>query len=129
MADEDRELFLDILREGTTPFDRFVSRGDLEDVIDIPMSRSAIDRSIFRSVAQTQLDQSTRMVPILGEAGAGKTHAYWAYKDKERKMKSEDADVDYQVPTGWTEVYVQSPTAANRKILNFRVIQKQISQI
>lgn len=118
MADEDRELFLDILREGTTPFDRFVSRGDLEDVIDIPMSRSAIDRSIFRSVAQTQLDQSSRMIPIIGEAGSGKTHAYWAYKDKERKMKSDDAETDYQGPTGWTVVYVPSPPAAIRILLH-----------
>lgn len=118
MADEDRELFLDILREGTTPFDRFVSRGDLEDVIDIPMSRSSIDRSIFRSVAQTQLDQSTRMIPILGEAGAGKTHAYWAYKDKERKMKAAEEGIDYQGPTGWTVVYVPSPPAAIRILLH-----------
>ena len=86
ITEEEKELYLEVLREGATPFDRFVSRGDIEDVIDIPRTRQTIDRNVFRAVQQTQLDQSTRLIPILGSAGTGKTHAYWAYKDRERKM-------------------------------------------
>ena len=120
ISDEDRELYLDILREGATPFDRFVSRGDLEDVIDIPQSRKSIDRIIFRSVSQTQLDQSTRMIPILGSAGSGKTHTFWAYKTLETKSKTESSESEsaYQGPKGWTIVYVPSPPAAIRILLH-----------
>ncbi|MCP4760267.1 MAG: hypothetical protein GY870_00700 [archaeon] len=122
LTEEDKELYLDVLREGATPFDRFVSRGDIEDLIDIPNSRKLIDRTIYRAISQTQLDQSTRLIPILGEAGAGKTHAYWAYKDKERKMKdaeiSSDIDADYSGPVAWSIVYVPSPPAAIRILLH-----------
>jgi hypothetical protein len=120
ISDEDRELYLDILREGATPFDRFVSRGDLEDVIDIPQSRKSIDRIIFRSVSQTQLDQSTRMIPILGSAGSGKTHTFWAYKSLETKSKTDSPESEsaYQGPKGWTITYVPSPPAAIRILLH-----------
>ena len=121
LDDDEKELYLDVLRDGTTPFDRFVSRGDIEDVIDISSCRKIIDRTIFRAVAQTQTDTSTRLIPILGEAGAGKTHAYWAYKDKENKMKAADRDslaTDFKGPSGWTIVYVPSPPAAIRILLH-----------
>ncbi|MHA1727894.1 MAG: hypothetical protein ACTSWY_04100 [Promethearchaeota archaeon] len=122
LTDDEKELFIDVLKQGATPFDRFVSRGDIEDVIDIARSRKTIDRSLFRCVAQTQLDQSTRMIPILGEAGAGKTHAYWAYKDKERRMKeqneSSDSETTYSGPENWRIVYVPSPPAAIRILLH-----------
>lgn len=122
-SEDEKELYLDVLREGTTPFDRFVARGDIEDVIDIPTSRKIIDRTIYRAVSQTQLDQSTRLIPILGDAGSGKTHAYWAYKDKERKLKSSEevAEPDmetFQGPQGWSIVYVPSPPASIRILLH-----------
>lgn len=123
LSEEEKELYLEVLRESPTPFDRFVSRGDIEDVIDISSSRKTIDRSIFRAIAQTQLDQSTRLIPILGAAGAGKTHAYWAYKDKERRAKSSgvtDTVTDgYKMPDGpWSIVYVPSPPASYRILLH-----------
>jgi len=121
ISEEEKELYLEVLREGTTPFDRFVSRGDIEDVIDIPRSRQTIDRNVFRAVQQTQLDQSTRLIPILGEAGTGKTHAYWAYKDRERKMLQTDETTEelvYEGPGGWTIVYVPSPPASIRILLH-----------
>ena len=45
LTDEQKELYLDVLKEGTTPFDRFVSRGDVEDPVDIPNPRREIDRA------------------------------------------------------------------------------------
>ncbi len=121
ISEEEKELYLEVLREGATPFDRFVSRGDIEDVIDIPRSRQTIDRNVFRAVQQTQLDQSTRLIPILGAAGTGKTHAYWAYKDRERKMLQADDSAEelvYEGPSGWTIVYVPSPPASIRILLH-----------
>jgi hypothetical protein len=121
ISEEEKELYLEVLREGATPFDRFVSRGDIEDVIDIPRSRQTIDRNVFRAVQQTQLDQSTRLIPILGAAGTGKTHAYWAYKDREKKMLQADESSEelvYEGPSGWTIVYVPSPPASIRILLH-----------
>lgn len=121
ITEEEKELYLEVLREGATPFDRFVSRGDIEDVIDIPRTRQTIDRNVFRAVQQTQLDQSTRLIPILGSAGTGKTHAYWAYKDRERKMlhsTESPEDLVYEGPSGWTIVYVPSPPASIRILLH-----------
>jgi hypothetical protein len=123
MAEDEKQLYLDVLREGSTPFDRFVARGDIEDVIDIPTSRKIIDRTIYRAISQTQLDQSTRLIPILGEAGSGKTHAYHAYKDREHKIAaaskdSSDVDANFQGPTGWTIIYVPSPPASIRILLH-----------
>jgi hypothetical protein len=122
MSDDEKDLYLDVLREGTTPFDRFVARGKMEDTIDIPGPRRKIDRFLFRGVRQTQSDSSTRLIPILGSAGSGKTHAYWAYKTIERKMahpESEAAqDLPDNLPTNWTIVYVPSPPAAVRILLH-----------
>ena len=113
------ELYLDVLREGATPFDRFVSRGKLEDVVDIPGPRIKIDRYLFRAVRQTQSDHSTRMIPVIGSAGTGKTHAFWAYKTLERRLSQKGDEVlPGNIPSNWTIVYVPSPPAAVRIFLH-----------
>ncbi len=121
MNDDEKELYLDVLRDGTTPFDRFVARGKMEDTVDIPGPRINIDRYLFRSIKQTQSDSSGRMLPILGSAGTGKTHAYWAYKTIERKLledKDEEDSIAGKFPENWTIVYVPSPPAAVRILLH-----------
>ncbi|WP_371804000.1 hypothetical protein [Candidatus Lokiarchaeum ossiferum] len=121
MNEDEQELYLDVLRDGTTPFDRFVARGKMEDTVDIPGPRINIDRYLFRSIRQTQSDSSARMLPILGSAGTGKTHAYWAYKSIERRLTQEDqedANVAGNYPEQWTIVYVPSPPAAVRILLH-----------
>ena len=121
MNEDEQELYLDVLRDGTTPFDRFVARGKMEDTVDIPGPRINIDRYLYRSIRQTQADSSARMLPILGSAGTGKTHAYWAYKTIERKMASadpEDNTLAGNYPDNWRIVYVPSPPAAVRILLH-----------
>ncbi len=124
MSDDEKDLYLDVLREGTTPFDRFVARGSMQDVVDIPGPRAKIDRFIFRAISQTNSDHSTRLIPIIGSAGSGKTHAYWAYKNMERKMqiaeteKVEEEELPSNLPSDWTIVYVPSPPAASRILLH-----------
>ncbi|MHA1617907.1 MAG: hypothetical protein ACTSVZ_01410 [Promethearchaeota archaeon] len=122
MDEDEKNLYLDVLKEGTTPFDRFVARGSMEDVVDIPGPRSKIDRFMYRAIRQTCADHSTRMLPIIGSAGTGKTHAYWAYKSIERKvaLRAEGVDVDIpdNIPDNWTIVYVPSPPAAVRILLH-----------
>ncbi|WP_457558183.1 hypothetical protein [Candidatus Harpocratesius sp.] len=122
MDPDEIDLYLDVLKEGTTPFDRFVARGSMEDVVDIPGPRSKIDRFLFRAIRQTQSDHSTRMLPIIGSAGTGKTHAYWAYKSIERKIRQRsqgiEVDIPENIPDNWTIVYVPSPPAAVRILLH-----------
>ncbi len=121
MNEDEQELYLDVLRDGTTPFDRFVARGKMEDVVDIPGPRMNIDRYLFRAIRQTQADSSARMLPILGSAGTGKTHAYWAYKSIERKLRLDDQEentLSGNYPDNWRIVYVPSPPAAVRILLH-----------
>ncbi|MCK4239050.1 MAG: hypothetical protein KAX33_08020, partial [Candidatus Lokiarchaeota archaeon] len=117
ISEDEKELYLDVLREGTfTPFDKFVSRGDLPDVIDIANPRKEIDKNIFRAIKQTNRDKSTRLIPILGSAGSGKTHAFWAYKDKIGQV--EEFEVEGLEPINWTIVYVPSPPASVRVLFH-----------
>ena len=88
LSDDDKEMYMDVMREAPIlPFSNFVSRGDIADKVDIARPRSYIDREVFRLVRQTYRDRSSRLIPILGSAGSGKTHAYHSFKDKERENR------------------------------------------
>ncbi len=81
--DEDQKmLYLDTLREGVTPFDRFVSRSDMKDIVDVPEPRKLIDTTIRKLLKLVANDHTTRFLPIVGAAGTGKTHLYWAIKEQ-----------------------------------------------
>ncbi|TFF89907.1 MAG: hypothetical protein EU548_05715 [Promethearchaeota archaeon] len=127
LSDDDKEMYLDVLREAPMmPFSSFVSRGDIPDKVDISRPRSIIDREVYRLVRQIHRDRSTRLLPILGSAGTGKTHAYHSFKDKERENRkkleqaeeNEEIDVSQIEPVDWTIVYVPSPPASIRVLLH-----------
>ncbi|MFX1410922.1 MAG: hypothetical protein ACFFA6_11245 [Promethearchaeota archaeon] len=127
LSDDDKNMYLDVLRESPVlPFSNFVSRGDISDQVDIARPRSYIDREVYRLVRQTYRDRSSRLIPILGSAGSGKTHAYHAFKDKERENKkklenaveSQELEVGQLEPVNWTIVYVPSPPASIRVLLH-----------
>ncbi|GAH56456.1 unnamed protein product, partial [marine sediment metagenome] len=121
-------MYLDVLRDAPIlPFSNFVSRGDIPDKVDIARPRSYIDREIYRLVQQTYRDKASRLIPILGSAGTGKTHAYHSFKDKERENKKrlERAEDVEEIDAGkfassvdWTIVYVPSPPASIRVLLH-----------
>lgn len=127
LSDDDKQMYLDVLREAPIlPFSNFVSRGDIPDKIDIARPRSYIDREVYRLVRQTYRDRSSRLIPILGSAGTGKTHAYHSFKDKERENRKkleesseeEEIEVSQIEPVDWTIVYVPSPPASIRVLLH-----------
>jgi hypothetical protein len=127
LSDDDKEMYLDVLREAPIlPFSNFVSRGDIPDKIDISRPRSFIDREVYRLVRQTYRDRSARLIPILGSAGTGKTHAYHSFKDKERENRkkleetaeAEEVDTSQLEPTDWTIIYIPSPPASIRVLLH-----------
>lgn len=102
----DASAHLDILKEGITPFDRFVSRGDVKDRVDIPGPRGGMDGTIIAAARDVMVGGGARFIPVLGGAGSGKTHAYWALKDKETSGSD------------WTVVYIPSPPTAVRILLH-----------
>ncbi|MFW9880513.1 MAG: hypothetical protein ACFFG0_46180 [Candidatus Thorarchaeota archaeon] len=128
LSDDEKEMYLDVLREAPIlPFSNFVSRGDIPDKVDIARPRAYIDREVYRLVQQTSRDRSSRLMPILGSAGSGKTHAYHSFKDKERENKKKLETVDeleeidaskFATATDWTIVYVPSPPASIRVLLH-----------
>ncbi len=121
LKEDEIEIYLDTLREGATPFDRFASRGDIQDPVDVPTPRKVIDNAVFRAIRQTKRDKSTRFIPILGQAGSGKTHTYWAFKDREIKAKGPKENVieeDLEEAVDWSIVYVSSPPAPIRILLH-----------
>ena len=99
----DKNVYLDILREDP-PLKRFVSRGDMRDDIDIPNPHKSADRAILKVVRFTMKDSTPRFQPILGNAGIGKTHLYWALKDQE----------EYFAAGRFLAVYVPSPPSPVR---------------
>lgn len=127
LNEDDKELYFAVLKEAPIlPFSNFVSRGDIKDKIDIARPRSYIDREVYRLVRQTYRDRSSRLIPILGSAGSGKTHAYHSFKDKERENRkkletteeSQEIEVGQLEPVNWTIVYVPSPPASIRVLLH-----------
>nr|MDO8112837.1 hypothetical protein [Candidatus Sigynarchaeota archaeon] len=102
--EDPKKKYLDILKNGLTPFDRFVSRGDVKDHVDVPAPRGDLDARLVGAVDRVVDNGISLSIPILGVAGSGKTHAYWALKDKERSLKNPN----------WTIVYVPSPPTAIR---------------
>lgn len=120
-------MYMDVMREAPIlPFSNFVSRGDIADKVDIARPRSYIDREVYRLVRQTYRDRSSRLIPILGSAGTGKTHAYHSFKDKERENRkkleesaeTEEIEVSQLEPVDWTIIYVPSPPASIRVLLH-----------
>ena len=120
-------MYVDVLRETPMmPFSNFVSRGDIPDKIDIARPRNSLDREVYRLVRQTHRDGSSRLIPVLGSAGTGKTHAYHSFKDRERENRkklalteeSQEIEISKFEPVDWTIVYVPSPPASIRVLLH-----------
>lgn len=130
LSEDEKDLYLDVLRESPyIPFSNYVSRGHVPDEIDVARPRSYVDREVFRLVRQTARDGFTRLLPILGSAGSGKTHCYHAFKDKERenRKKFEEAeeledeegyDTRDLEPVNWSIIYVPSPPGSVRVFLH-----------
>ena len=106
--DFDKEMYLEILRDDF-PLKRYVSRGDTPDSIDIMGPHRDADSVIYRALRFTMKDGNPRFQPVLGAAGMGKTHLYWAIKDREKTLK----DGEYRT------IYVPSPPAPIRVPLHF----------
>jgi len=108
IEDFDKTMYLEILRENS-PMKRYVSRGDMPDSIDIEGPHEDVDRALYRVLRFVMEDGTPRFQPILGSAGMGKTHLFWALKDREKTFEKGQ----------YLAVYVPSPPAPIRVPLHF----------
>ena len=106
LDEEQKMLYLDTLKEGVTPFDRFVSRADIKDMVDISEPRKLIDITIVKLLKIIRNDHTTRFFPVIGVAGTGKTHLFWALKERSAIAK------EYHI------IYVPSPPAPVRMLFH-----------
>ncbi len=127
LSEDEKNMYLEVLRTAPdVPFSNFVSKAELHDKVDISRPRSNIDREVYRLVRQTHNDRSSRLIPILGTAGSGKTHAYHSFKDRENENKkrltqpdqAQEVEVNQLEPVDWTIVYIPSPPASIRVLLH-----------
>ena len=107
-VDFDEKMYLEILRDHP-PMKRYVSRGDMPDHIDISGPHEDVDLAIFRILRFVMEDGTHRFQQILGEAGMGKTHLFWALKDREKAFSKGE----------FLAVYVPAPPAPVRVPLHF----------
>lgn len=109
--EEIEATYISILSKNTHPFEQAVSRNDVRsqsDCYDITRPHQGADRRIERAIKSIQRNQLPKLLPLLGEAGAGKTHYYWILKDQEissyEPLESEE--------NPWAIIYVPSPPMA-----------------
>lgn len=103
----DIDLYLTALRDEPTPFDVFVSRAGkaaVKDKFDLANPRSRATKTVRRALNNTIQDGVSRFVPIIGQAGSGKTHFYWHLKEEE----------EAQVEKKYVICYIPSPPSAVR---------------
>jgi hypothetical protein len=67
-----------ILKFGENPFKNFVSTGNIEEELGLVKSR----KSLLKNIIDTIEDNENCILPIIGEVGTGKTHLYWAIKNR-----------------------------------------------
>ncbi|MFX0091706.1 MAG: hypothetical protein ACFFBD_08070, partial [Candidatus Hodarchaeota archaeon] len=85
-----------------TPFDRYVSKAHVPDTIDVSRPRLAAEKAFFASLRLVE-EKNVVILPIVGDAGTGKTHFFWFIKDIEKKY------ANY-----WRCVYVPSIPSSER---------------
>ena len=73
-----KQRFLNILRLGLNPFKKFVSTGEIKEDLGIIRSR----KNFLDSVVELIENHENFILPIIGGVGAGKTHFFWALKEK-----------------------------------------------
>ena len=90
------------------PFNRAVSKYNIEEDIGldiVTMNRKVIDYKLSRLIRTTNIDQTARFLPLVADAGCGKTHYYWVLKSREN---SKETKIPYKT------VYVSSPAVPYR---------------
>jgi len=102
----DVKQYLEVLKQDPMPFKSFVSRGDVPDEIDIPEPRMDAEEMVNDAILMVKMTRIPRIVPVIGDAGMGKTHFFWALKKREEENNT-------------LIVYVPSPPNPAKVFLHF----------
>ena len=73
-----KEVLLNFLKTGINPFEKFVSTGEIKE--DLGLVESRID--LLESIVKIVENNENFILPIIGKVGIGKTHLYWALKNR-----------------------------------------------
>jgi len=71
-------VMLHFLKMGINPFEKFVSTGEIKEDLGLVNSRELLLKSIINIIESKE----NFILPILGNVGVGKTHLYWALKNR-----------------------------------------------
>jgi len=69
---------LNILKFGVNPFKKFVSTGEIKEDLDLVTSR----KSLIKNLIEIIENNANCILPVIGDVGTGKTHLYWALKNR-----------------------------------------------
>ncbi len=69
---------LNILKFGINPFKKFVSTSNITEELGLVKSRKPLLKKIIDIIEKNE----NCILPIIGEVGTGKTHLYWAIKNR-----------------------------------------------
>ncbi|TFG16565.1 MAG: hypothetical protein EU531_06135, partial [Promethearchaeota archaeon] len=69
---------LNILKFGINPFKKFVSTGEIREDLGLVSSRTPLLETIMEFIKNNK----NCILPIIGAVGTGKTHLYWALKNR-----------------------------------------------
>lgn len=76
LYDNKKVRFLNLLRIGINPFERFVSTGEITE--DSPLVNSR--KSLLNQIADNIKNYPNIILPLIADVGLGKTHLYWSLK-------------------------------------------------
>ncbi|MHA1728306.1 MAG: hypothetical protein ACTSWY_06200 [Promethearchaeota archaeon] len=91
-------------------FNRTVSKYNIKEPIELDIvtnQRKIIDSTMNQLIKLTILDKITRIQPIIGEAGTGKSHYYWVLKSMEKLNKRY-----YKNKTSFRVIYIPSSASS-----------------
>ena len=69
---------LNILKFSINPFKKFVSTGEIREDLGLVSSRTPLLETIMEFIKNNE----NCVLPIIGDVGTGKTHLYWALKNR-----------------------------------------------
>ncbi|MFX1494218.1 MAG: hypothetical protein ACFFBZ_08055 [Promethearchaeota archaeon] len=78
LFENQKGVFLNFLKTGINPFEKFVSTGEIKE--DLGFVKSRID--LLESIVRIVENNKNFILPIIGKVGIGKTHLYWALKNR-----------------------------------------------
>jgi Cdc6-like AAA superfamily ATPase len=93
--------FLHTLENSLSPFEKFVAKYDIEETLPLVQSRQ---KDFFARLRHALRDFPSRIIPIAGETGTGKTYILWQMR---RALEIRSPTVFLDVPANASKFYYE----------------------